>query len=232
MIKEAGIMKLYQKITSYIVAITLVFGCLALIAPKKVEAKAFDSKKVDVKVIKDKFFPSDEDGSYSKYVVVIHNENKQMAEVTFTVVCMSSDEVGETYERTVEVADFGYCRVGDSEDDWSDYKIKDIKVKKYPGKRIKKKKVKVKVGKKNKKGVASVTIKNNSKYKGYFEITNVFYNKKGKVVYISSTDTLKIKPGKKKKSKLGYVPYNLDNKKIKYKKMKTYKNYYYLPDKQ
>ena len=225
-------MKVFKTITSYLVCVTMVFTCLTFVKPMKTWAKAFDPKKVDVKVIKDKFFPSDEDGSYSKYVVVIHNNNKKMAQVTFTVVCMSSDEVGETYERTVEVADFGFVRVGDSEDDWSDYKIKNIEVKKYQGKRIKKKQVKVKVGKKNKSGIAKVTIKNNSKFKGFFEITNVFYNKKGKVVYISSTDTLKIKPGKKKKSKLGYTPYNLESKKIKYKKMKTFKNYYYLEDKQ
>ena len=213
-----------KKLLSIVLCFVLVAGCCVAFAPATVQAKKFSKKKVKIAVKKCKgsvYLP--EDDCACKKVILVTNKNKKLADVTFDVIYYKGkgSDKKEVYRtsHSLIVAQVSYIGIGNAEEmpSFSSYKIKHIKIKKAKGKQISKKKVIIKNIKKQD-GLKRISMKNNSKSDGVFERVRVYFNKKGKLLNISSTCIQELRAGEKVKI------YNTDYS-GKYYKMKTYYNY-------
>ena len=213
-----------KKILSIVLCFALVAGCCVAFTPATVQAKKFSKTKVKVAVKKCKgsiYLP--EDDVSCKKVGLVTNKNKQLADVTFDVIYYKGkgSDKKEVYRtsHSLIVAQVSYIGIGNVEEmpSFSSYKIKHIKIKKAKGKQISKKKVIIKNIKKQD-GLKRISMKNNSKSDGVFERVRVYFNKKGKLLSVSSTCIQELHAGEKIKI------YNTDYS-GKYYKMKTYYNY-------
>ncbi len=216
-----------KKLIRIMFCLAVVLGCLTIVTPTKVEAKKFSKKQVKMYRYKAKGFMLPEDDVSCKEVILFVNKNKKAAEVTFDLVYYKGKgddkvEIFRSSNRAV-VMQVDYVGIGNEEElgKYTSCEIQNLKIKKLNLDRIAKSKVKIKTKKKYKKaGYKKITIKNNSDSRGQFEIVNVFYNKKGKPVYFSSTTPLDINAGDKATA---YIDYKYSGKK--YKKVKTYYNF-------
>ena len=209
-----------KKLLSIVLCFALIFGCCAAFTPSVVQAKKFSKKKVKiaVKKCKDKIYLPEDDISCNK-VILVTNKNKKLASVSFDVVYYKDNAEVHKTSHNLTVAQVCYMGVGNDEGmpKFDKYKIKNIKIKKMKGKQIPKKKVIIKKAKKQD-GYKRISIKNNSKSDGIFERAKIYYNKKGKIIAVSSTCYQELKAGKKT------TIYDTDYT-GKYKKVKVYYNY-------
>ena len=216
-----------KKLLSIVLCMALIFGCCATFMPAEVQAKKFKKKLVKmVKFAPKGGFYLPEDDVSSDACLLFFNKNKKPAEVTFDVYYYKGKGANkkcvkkEPHARVV--FQMAYDGIGNDEEmvKYDSYKIKHYKVKKSNVKVIPKKKVVVK-NKKFKDGTKGVTIKNNSKIAGYFEIVNVYYNKNGKIKDFETTTASLVEPGKKEINTVGVqIP------KKTAKRVKTFYNYY------
>lgn len=213
-----------KKVLSIVLCFALIFGCCATFSPATVQAKKFSKKKVKVVVKKCKgslYLP--EDDTSCKKVILITNKNKKLADVSFNIVYYKGKgaKKKKVYKTShyLTVAQLSYVGIGNVEEipSYSSFKIKKIKIKKASGKQIPVKKVVIKKIKKQD-GLARISMKNNSKSDGVFERVRVYYNKRGKIIDLTSTCYQEIPAGKK--VKIYYT-----DRKGKYYRMETYYNY-------
>ena len=215
-----------KKLLSIVLCLTLVIGCCAAFAPATVQAKKFKASKVKIVKFSPEYLMLPEDDNACDKVYLFINKNKQVAQVDVKVTYYKDKEVIQTDEFTRDIPKIAYVGIGCIEESYDTYKVEISKIRKAKGvKQIKKKKVKITYKKTDVKGQKKVTIKNKSKTNGVFQIVNVFYNKKGKVVDMQSTRFLDIKKKKKKSDYLFFKAVTGLGKKIKYKKMKTFYNF-------
>ena len=220
-----------KRVLSIVLCMALVFGCCAAFTPSVVQAKKFSKKQVKIvktKIKKGFYLPEDDVACDAVYLIT--NKNKKPASVSFDIYYYSgkgADKkvVYKTHRESI-VAQAAFFGIGNDEEmpKYSSYKIKHIKIKKAKAKLISKKKVEIKKLKKED-GNTRISIKNNSKSKGAFEIVLAFCNKKGKVVYLTSTTPWELKPGKKTK-----IYFDYKAKGVKYKKIKAAYNYFKVKD--
>ncbi|HAR91490.1 MAG TPA: hypothetical protein DCR28_00075 [Eubacterium sp.] len=215
-----------KKLLSIVLSLTLVIGCCATFAPATVQAKKFKASKVKIVKFSPEYLMLPEDDIACKKVYLFINKNKQVARVDVTVRYFKGKEEVHTDKFACEISKIAYIGIGNIEESYDTYKVDISKVRKAKGvKQIKKKKVKITYKKTDVKGRKKVTIKNKSKSNGVFQIVNVFYNKKGKVVDMQCTHLLDIKKKKKKSDYLFFKAVTGLGSKIKYKKMKTFYNF-------
>lgn len=216
-----------KKLLSIVLCFALVAGCCVAFTPATVQAKKFSKKKVKFVMMKPtKSFYLPEDDIATKNVLLIINKNSKRADVEFDVCYYKGKGANKklvyTQKHSVYVTIIAYIGIGNEEGmpKFSSFKIKHKKIKKAKGKIIPMSKVQVKKLKKQD-GNTRISMKNNSKYDGVFEIVLVYYNKKGKPVYLSSTTPWELKKGKETKIFFEYKP-----KGVKYKKIKGYYNFF------
>ena len=213
-----------KKILSIVLCFALVFGCCASFTPTVVQAKKFSKKKVKIVKFKPDCYMLPEDDISVKELLLFINKNKQMANVKVTVDYFYQKENIDHQEYNLDVAQVGCVGLGNIESPYDYYKYKISKIKKSKSKQIPKKKVKIKT-KKFEKSTKEVTIKNTSKSNGTFQMVNLFYNKKGKVVYYEATYMMDIKKKKKETAYLNYKPRTYVGTTVKFKKRKTFYNF-------